>query len=554
METAGEDEEYDFDKDFDVSDPLYSQFQEILSRFNSNDGDSSKNNKANGVDKPEIYYEDDNDAVPDEEDNPDDGDAPKMSKKKRKQMNKLSVAELKSIVRRPELVEWTDVSSSDPRLLVSIKASRNVIPVPTHWSLKREYLSSKRGVEKPHFSLPKFIAETGISDMRDAALEKESEKTQKQKQRDRVQPKMGKLDIDYQRLYEAFFKHQVKPPLTRFGEVYYEGKEHETNLRHLRPGELSDDLREALGMPPGAPPPWLINMQRFGPPPSYPALKIPGLNAPPPPGAQWGFHPGGYGKPPVDEFNRPLFGGDVFGTLEDTIAPNKYENVGVDKNLWGELQAVEEDEEEEEVEEEDEDVEEEEEDDGTHGEEHAVNRRDREGPDFDKTGLASTVPTEIGGMESIGGEFLLRKGAAKKSGTDSEEPSGARQAYQVLEEKNIRSQGFFGGERAYDLSKSNPIPLLEKNVDGRKRKAQGDVEVSVNVDDLVSQGNVSKKDLEKRYNDARKEESGWGGGSGLKVDQDDLSEMIAEESRKRLKKDQEDRERKKQGGNNNTRR
>lgn len=28
------------------------------------------------------------------------------------------------------------------------------------------------------------------------------------------------------------------------------------------------------------PPPWLIAMQRYGPPPSYPNLKIPGLNAP----------------------------------------------------------------------------------------------------------------------------------------------------------------------------------------------------------------------------------------------------------------------------------
>ena len=42
----------------------------------------------------------------------------------------------------------------------------------------------------------------------------------------------------------------------------------------------------------GAPPPWLINMQRYGPPPSYPSLKIPGLNAPIPPGAQFGYHPG----------------------------------------------------------------------------------------------------------------------------------------------------------------------------------------------------------------------------------------------------------------------
>lgn len=29
----------------------------------------------------------------------------------------------------------------------------------------------------------------------------------------------------------------------------------------MKPGILSQELKEALGMPEGAPPPWLINMQ-----------------------------------------------------------------------------------------------------------------------------------------------------------------------------------------------------------------------------------------------------------------------------------------------------
>jgi splicing factor 3B subunit 2 len=49
--------------------------------------------------------------------------------------------------------------------------------------------------------------------------------------------------------------------------VYYEGKEMENKLATRSPGVLSQQLREALGMPPGAPPPWLLNMQRIGPPP-----------------------------------------------------------------------------------------------------------------------------------------------------------------------------------------------------------------------------------------------------------------------------------------------
>lgn len=129
----------------------------------------------------------------------------------------------------------------------------------------------------------------------------------------------------------------------------------------MKPGQLSQELKEALGMPDGAPPPWLINMQvstivycvvltislpiycsqtyillcclcgnsakilqninchnwifdlvlvkktmlqRYGPPPSYPHLKIPGLNAPIPEGASFGYHAGGWGKPPVDEVHN----------------------------------------------------------------------------------------------------------------------------------------------------------------------------------------------------------------------------------------------------------
>lgn len=160
-----------------------------------------------------------------------------------------------------------------------------------------------------------WIADTGIGEQRDAVKAKEADQSLRQKTRERVQPKMGKIDIDYQKLHEAFFKFQGKPRMSKFGEAYYEGKELETDLRTKKPGELSDELVEALSIPPLAPPPWLIAMQRFGPPPSYPNLRIKGLNAPIPNGAQWGFHPGGWGKPPMDDFNRPLYG-DVFGVVQ----------------------------------------------------------------------------------------------------------------------------------------------------------------------------------------------------------------------------------------------
>jgi splicing factor 3B subunit 2 len=191
--------------------------------------------------------------------------------------------------------------------------------VPRHWGRKRKYLQGKRGVEKPPFALPDFIIKTGICDVRDATAEDESKMSIKQKNRMRVSGKGGAMDVDYRTLYEAFFVHQTKPTkLTKFGDLYYEGKEYETTKSSkFRPGYMSERLREALGMANEySPPPWLINMQRYGPPPSYPNARIPGLNAPLPAGASYGYHVGGWGKPPVDVYGRPLYGGDPFGAPE----------------------------------------------------------------------------------------------------------------------------------------------------------------------------------------------------------------------------------------------
>lgn len=72
--------------------------------------------------------------------------------------------------------------------------------------------------------------------------------------------------------------------------------------------------------------------------------------------AQWGFHPGGWGKPPLDEYNRPLYG-DVFGVLVKPETEvrlwsssrqlllktfDAQEGQPVDKQLWGELEPEEE--------------------------------------------------------------------------------------------------------------------------------------------------------------------------------------------------------------------
>lgn len=263
---------------------------------------------------------------------------PRLSKRKLKRLTRLSVAELKQLVGRPDVVEMHDVTARDPKLLVQLKAHRNTVPVPRHWCFKRKYLQGKRGIEKPPFDLPDFIKRTGITEMRASLQERDDTRTLKAKMRERARPKLGKIDIDYQKLHDAFFKWQTKPRMTIHGDLYYEGKEFETRLKEKKPGELSDELRTALGMPVGpnchkVPPPWLIAMQRYGPPPSYPNLKIPGLNAPIPEGCAFGYHAGGWGKPPVDETGRPLYG-DVFGISRTPGGDNMDEEI--DRGMWGE--------------------------------------------------------------------------------------------------------------------------------------------------------------------------------------------------------------------------
>lgn len=156
---------------------------------------------------------------------------------------------------RPEVVEMWDVTAADPKLLVYLKAYRCTVPVPRHWSQKRAYLAGKRGLEKPAFKLPDYIEATGmcsvgrvqfvcvrtcylpttgIGEMRASYHAKEGDKKMKQKMRDRMQPKMGKLDIDYAILHDAFFKHQRPPTMSSWGELYYEGKEFEPNVRVMQ--------------------------------------------------------------------------------------------------------------------------------------------------------------------------------------------------------------------------------------------------------------------------------------------------------------------------------
>jgi splicing factor 3B subunit 2 len=220
----------------------------------------------------------------------------------------------------------------------------------------------------------------------------------------------------------------------------------------------------------------------------------------------------------VDDNNKPLYGGDVFGLAQ--ARQSQLVANAIDKSLWGELSLPEDDEEE------DDDVDDDEEDEGEGSE--VDGHAGRASPSGAQTGL----PLDFGGMDSVNLDFDLRK----RRGYETEEPSHPRQAFQVLEEQTTNVTGFMGSDKKYSLyDGQTSIPMLGSH-DSRKRKA-GDIDVSVDLDALEREGRLSKYEVTKQYEAQRQDPT-----QQWTVDQEDLSQMIAEESRKRMKKEQNKRE------------
>ena len=250
------------------------------------------------------------------------------------------------------------------------------------------------------------------------------------------------------------------------------------------------------------------DMQRYGPPPSYPHLRIPGLNAPIPRGALphlripglnapiprgalFGYHTGGWGKPPVDQHGHPLYG-DVFGLqLEE---PN-YEEEAEDKTKhWGDF-----DPEEEEVEEDEEEVE-------------VPDEKEVE----DDVQLVDSVSSTPTGMETPD-VIELRKQQRK----EPEKP-----LYQVLELKDakIAPGTLLGTSHTYALSDATEDKPAKKTADFNRGQSS-DVEVSLNPEELEGMENV----LPAKYEEACDEKK-------LLNKQEDFSDMVAENAKKRQRK------------------
>jgi len=129
----------------------------------------------------------------------------KISKRKFKLLYRPNISDLKQKASRPDTIEIWDVSAPDPMTLINLKSCRNSVPVPRHWSQKRKYLLGKRGIEKSRFELPCFIEATGINKLRKMYQINDEAEHQKQKGRDRIRPKIHKLEINYEIMRDAFF-------------------------------------------------------------------------------------------------------------------------------------------------------------------------------------------------------------------------------------------------------------------------------------------------------------------------------------------------------------
>eukprot|EP01133_Synstelium_polycarpum_P010565 gene10565-12290_t len=488
-------EEFENEFTVDENDPAFELYSKLLKHFDNPHGDDVKDEQVEeeSIKKEDIQEtkietkkEDSDDEENGENEENGEKKVKKMSNRERKRQQKLNLPILKQLVDRPDIVELHDTNSPNPAFLIALKSTRNSVPVPTHWCQKRKYLQGKRGYVKPPFELPEFIAATGISKIREALLEKDAAAKAKSKQRDRMQPKMRRMDIDYQVLRDAFFIHQTKPKLSIQGELYYEGKEFEISLKKTRPGTLSDDLRRALGMPDGYPPPWLIHMQTHGPPPSYPNLKLPGVTAPIPEGAQYGFHAGGWGKPPADL--AALFASN--NSIPDALS------VPIEREHWGKLQVDEEVEEEEE--------EEGDQEDGGEDDEQYQQQQQHMGDSEINEGISS-VPSGLETPDTID---------IKKSKFVGEDPSQPRQLYQVLEQSNTASTS------SSSSSGKNKVEIF-------KSQKTAPVEITLNPSELEDMNGLDEDLLKKKYEQAVASEK------GTPKSKEDYSDIIDEQTKKR---------------------
>lgn len=214
-----------------------------------------------------------------------------QNRRQRKRMElQRRYEDLKVSVPFPELFEPEDVACDNPVHYNRIKSES--VPVPAFWRSNTGRMFPK-DYEKPRYMVPRCVVETGIPELRRDLREREAGMSLRAKIKEKLYPKLGKSLVDQKTLHDAFLQIN-RPYLSGYGDVFEPRLEH--IARRFVPGQISAELMEALDIDEKTPPPWLFAMQRLGMPPSYPHVRIPGLNAPIPRGCSYGYQPRGWGE------------------------------------------------------------------------------------------------------------------------------------------------------------------------------------------------------------------------------------------------------------------
>lgn len=201
----------------------------------------------------------------------------KLSKKERKAKQKQALFEkyLKEVP-YPHLLELDDVKSNIVVLLNKMKNFEGSVRVPSRW--KHKSLFPKSYVKKEFKFTANFDFKLGLDELTN---------------KERLFPKLGVTSVNPKDLFETFKPFTGR--LTGVGEVF--DFTWNFDIKQCVPGQLSQELKDALGMKGQAPPPWLFKMQTMGTPPGWPGVLYPGVNYKIPEGCVYGYEPNGWGKP-----------------------------------------------------------------------------------------------------------------------------------------------------------------------------------------------------------------------------------------------------------------
>ena len=228
-----------------------------------------------------------------------------------------------------------------------------------------------------------------------------------------------------------------------------------------------------------------------------------GLNAPIPDQCSFGYHAGGWGKPPVDETGKPLYG-DVFGTSDNNYS-QQMPAEEVDQSLWGEMESESEEEESEEEEEEEEEGEE------------------MPNPSGMATPIVDAGMATPSGMSSVGAmpgqetpELIeLRKRKIEADMEGGETPN----LYTILPErkKDNVGAGMMGSTHTYDLPGATG---------SKSRLDTGAVEMALNPDEVDM---IDSDAMQARAEAALREKQ-------ASLANEDLSDMVAEHAARQTNK------------------